>query len=327
MPRPKHARKDLSAGWHQLHRLWRDPLEKKITYSRALICRALEERSSQVVCWSGGKDSTVVLHLVRKYRKRIPVIFIETGVDFPETIQFVKEVAAKWRLDLHASRPSPDVSFWQLGREYGWPILGKGVASNVERARRSQNHRKQLSQLERRLVEHEVHISCKCSEILQVRASRPIEQSLNADAKFIGLRAGESRARVRLWVDHGDYYHVKRYYGRGRGIWKVNPIATWTEDDIWRYHKRFRLPICDLYSAGYPRNGCWPCAMAMRNGQLKRLRQHHPKLFSELVLDSPMGSELIRVAVLLRGGEPKQRYRASEIRRILEDDPCILDCQ
>jgi phosphoadenosine phosphosulfate reductase len=44
-----------------------------------------------------------------------------------------------------------------------------------------------------------------------------------------------------------------------RGIWKVNPLADWTEKDLWRYIHRHDLPYHLLHDQGYASIGCVPC--------------------------------------------------------------------
>ena len=176
--------------------------------------------------------------------------------------------------------------------KYGWPIFSKNIASNVGRARRTGNIRPQLSQMEKILVENNVRISARCCDFVHEKPTKRAEYEYKADLKIIGIRALESRTRTRIWVDYGDYYYVKRYYGRNKGIWKLNPIAIWTEKDIWDYHKEQSIPHCKLYDMGYSRNGCWTCAMGIRHGQLERLKQGHPMLYKYLLEKTNMSLEL-----------------------------------
>lgn len=305
MARSTKQQNDLSKGWKTLHGIWKWSLEKKVRYSLRLLMQVFEKHENPVLCWSGGKDSTVVLHLARLLWPDIPIIYVDTGVEFPESSEFVRLLIEKWKLNFTVVEPLENEGFWSLGERYGWPIFGKSVASNVERAVNTANIRSQLSALERLLAVNKIRISCRCTEFIQERPSKRAEKALSADVKIIGLRASESRARVRLWVDYGDHYYVKRYFGRRKGIWKVNPIATWTEQDIWKYHEINSISYCKLYDIGYPRNGCWPCAMGVVNGQLKRLKRGHPTLFEYLIGQTAMGEELRRIrGVLLKSDSP-----------------------
>ncbi|MFC1799295.1 phosphoadenosine phosphosulfate reductase family protein [Candidatus Eisenbacteria bacterium] len=325
MPRSKAYQKDLSKGWKSLHRRWKYTLDRKLQYSNRLLARVLKKHDRPIICWSGGKDSTVVLHLALQHIPDIPVIYVNSGVEFKESLEFIDHLVQAWNLDITVSKPQKGQTIWDVGANYGWPILGKGVASNVERAVRTGNIRPQLSPQEVTLARHKVRISARCSEFIQERPSKLAEESLGADLKIVGLRASESRARVRLWVDHGDYYSVKRYYGRGRGIWKVNPIATWTDDDIWRYHQLNGIPHSKLYDMGYPRNGCWLCAMGIRMGQLKRLRLYHPRLFKRLITKTAMGYELLKVKKVLTGAKNSEVMYLNDPATVLKNYPHFFD--
>jgi phosphoadenosine phosphosulfate reductase len=61
------------------------------------------------VSWSGGKDSTVVVDLARQVDPHIPVVFFDSGLQFPETIQYLEDVAEAWRLNYHVIAADPDL--------------------------------------------------------------------------------------------------------------------------------------------------------------------------------------------------------------------------
>lgn len=310
MPRNKEFQNDLSEGWKTLNKLWLLPLDEKMKSSTVILDEVFFKHKKPVVYWSGGKDSTVVLHQVLQYDKNIPVIFNDSLIEFPETYEFIEKLANDWNLNLHITKP--DTNLWEIGKKYGWPILGKNISSNVERARRTGNFRKQLTKLEVDLAMNGLNISTKCSELLREKPAKKLEQELAVDVKIIGLRANESRARVRLWVDHGSHYYVKHYFNKKEGIWKASPITLWTENDIWEYNKKFNIPHAKLYDIGYPRNGCWACAMAIRNGQLERLYKNHNELYEKLILETPMGNELMKMQSFYKKEKIKQRYSRKE---------------
>lgn len=61
------------------------------------------------VSWSGGKDSTVVVDLARQVDPHVPVVFFDSGLQFPETMQYLEETAAAWQLDYHVITAEPDL--------------------------------------------------------------------------------------------------------------------------------------------------------------------------------------------------------------------------
>ena len=59
------------------------------------------------------------------------------------------------------------------------------------------------------------------------------------------------------------------------GLWKANPLATWTERDVWAYIARHDLPYNPLHDQGYSSIGCTHCTLpgAGRAGPLGRARE------------------------------------------------------
>ena len=74
------------------------------------------------VFWSGGRDSTVVLHLaLRAWKGDFKTIFIDTGITLPETLEYVHNIAELWNIDLITLKPGVD--FWSYVRKAGFPIV------------------------------------------------------------------------------------------------------------------------------------------------------------------------------------------------------------
>ena len=94
------------------------------------------------VSFSGGKDSTVLLDIVRNRMgyKNIPAVFIDTGLEYPEIREFVKTFENVVWL-------KPKITFKQVIEKYGYPFISKEVSSCVFGAR------KYLITLENELIE------------------------------------------------------------------------------------------------------------------------------------------------------------------------------
>ena len=60
------------------------------------------------LAFSGGKDSTTVLHLTLQADPDIPVCFFDSGLEFPETLTYINHLAEAWRLNLHILPAQPD---------------------------------------------------------------------------------------------------------------------------------------------------------------------------------------------------------------------------
>ncbi len=77
-------------------------------------------------------------------------------------------------------------------------------------------------------------------------------------AWMTGLRRDEAPTRAQVPIVGYDV---------GRGLVKVNPIATWTEDDVARYADDRALPEHPLKDKGYTSIGCWPCTRPVGEGE------------------------------------------------------------
>ena len=86
------------------NRLYNWTLEEKEKEGRKLLKEAIEKFGMEkvAVAWSGGKDSTTVLHLIKQEFKKviIPVVFIDTSVKFKEIYSFRDKLAKEWNLNL-----------------------------------------------------------------------------------------------------------------------------------------------------------------------------------------------------------------------------------
>jgi phosphoadenosine phosphosulfate reductase len=80
------------------------PIEEKITTSKEVIEKALDLYGEKMaLAWTGGKDSTTILHLLRSIsggKVPIPVLNIDTSVKFKEIYEFRDKLAQEWQLDL-----------------------------------------------------------------------------------------------------------------------------------------------------------------------------------------------------------------------------------
>jgi len=83
--------------------------EKKIEKSKQVIREAVERYGKDriAVAWTGGKDSTTVLGLIRETfngEVPIPVVFVDTTVKFKETYEFINRIKNEWNLNLVIAR-------------------------------------------------------------------------------------------------------------------------------------------------------------------------------------------------------------------------------
>ncbi len=96
-------------------------------------------------------------------------------------------------------------------------------------------------------------------ECCAMRKVEPLARALNGkQAWMTGLRRVEAPTRATTPIAHLDV---------GRGIVKVNPLATWTDDDIAAYKRDHELLEHPLAAQGYPSIGCWPCTRPVKEGE------------------------------------------------------------
>jgi phosphoadenosine phosphosulfate reductase len=101
----------------------------------------------------------------------------------------------------------------------------------------------------------------------QVRKSRPNDELLKTvDCWIAGLRRDQSSFRQ----ENAQVASLEQEYGTRRTIFKLNPLATWTEEDLLEYTKTHDIPVHPLYAQGYPSFGCTICSTPIRPGEEKR---------------------------------------------------------
>lgn len=105
------------------------PLERKIQISQTRIIEYIQKTGGKcAVSFSGGKDNTVVLDLVRRVNPEIPAIFSNTGLEFPEIVKFA--TSKDNVIVVH-----PKKNFMQVLSEFGYPLISKDISLRIRTAR------------------------------------------------------------------------------------------------------------------------------------------------------------------------------------------------
>ena len=120
----------------ELDNLLQMSLEDKITMSKLRITEFYEHYDGNiVVSFSGGKDSTVLLHLVRSLYPDVKGVFCDTGLEYPEVKKHVKSIE---NIDIIR----PQLSFKQVIDKYGWVYPSKETAKKYTMQERAVNGHK-----------------------------------------------------------------------------------------------------------------------------------------------------------------------------------------
>ena len=96
-------------------------------------------------------------------------------------------------------------------------------------------------------------------ECCRIRKVDPLNRALAGQRAWItGQRRAQSATRVELHVQEDDAAH---------GMAKFNPLADWSEEDVWHYIRSNEVPYNPLHDRGYPSIGCEPCTRAIQPGE------------------------------------------------------------
>jgi phosphoadenosine phosphosulfate reductase len=94
------------------------------------------------------------------------------------------------------------------------------------------------------------------------RKVEPFRRAISGrDAWVTGIRRGQSASRAQAAPVEWD---------REYGLHKVSPLLEWSENEIWEYIRKKRLPYNTLHDSGFPSIGCAPCTRAVQAGEPER---------------------------------------------------------
>lgn len=95
-----------------------------------------------------------------------------------------------------------------------------------------------------------------------IRKVKPLKRALAGNKAWItGLRRAQSAARQAVEFVEWD---------ADNKMHKINPLADWSEEDVWTYIHAHDVPVNALHAKGYPSIGCAPCTRAVAPGEDQR---------------------------------------------------------
>ena len=232
-------------SWNEIIELNRTELEKLENTAIEFIKKITSDLGLPImISYSGGKDSLVTYALVRKALpdKDYKVLFVDTGIEFPETVQYVKESSRILGFeDKLIIEQVPSDVFWKAFEMFGPPG-------------RDFRH------------------CCKFAKLAPIKRAIDELYKGNQCISFVGQRRYESFQRTGSDVWQNSYISNQI---------NVSPIQNWTSLLIWMYIMWRKLPYNPLYDTGYERIGCWVCPSS-DIAQLNILKANHPNLYEKL---------------------------------------------
>lgn len=223
-----------------------DSYKRHVEQARVLILQAISLDISWYVAWSGGKDSTVLAHLCNAMNPGISVWSEKDDCDFPGELEYIKETAMMYGWDL-------DITYLEL-----WDKIAQYN------------------------ICEDIHSRGTALSDKYFYSAIAIQES-QYDGVFLGLRKGESYARLMNFAQRGYIYRRKN------GKYTCIPLANWTATDIFSYLIINEIPILDIYFktkfVGSPENirKSWmlPGKQA-RKGYCCWLKYYYPEWFARL---------------------------------------------
>ena len=211
-------------------------LEEKIQKSKEVIEEALTKYKNTAIAFTGGKDSTLLLWLVREVCREkgitMPMaMFINEGDVFEEVWEFVQKIAKEWNLDLRVAQ-NEDV-LKQVNK----------IGDIVKVSKLNEINRAELKKIgfdkEEFPFEPESFVG---NHLMKTVALKMFLRENKIEALFTGIRWDEQEARRDeiYFSPRDDPEHVR-----------IHPLLHFTEKEVWQVIKKYNIPINELYEKGY----------------------------------------------------------------------------
>ena len=334
------------------------PYEAKLELSAYRIRQWYDYWNGQVyVAFSGGLDSVVLLHMVRKILgDYIPAVFSNTGLEFPEIIRFARSAPGEFvEIKPLDKKTGKRITYRDVILRAGYPLVSKETADKLYKLRhgnlspRYRNYmlngdeRGRFGMLPKKwrfLIEAPFEISGKCCDLLKKGPLKEYEKQTGRKP-FIGVTQDEGFRREHQYAKTGCNVYD------GSTI-KSQPLGFWTRQDILRYIIENDVEICSVYgniissrapgtdtlpcycTTGEQRTGCMYCAMGAHletgENRFQRLAVTHPRCYAHCMKPLSEGGLGMAVPLDYMGIPYKPAiYRQTSILQYAEEDFCHVE--
>lgn len=221
---------------------------------RGIVSRNENRDLPVYVSFSGGKDSLVVLDLARASLKQreLRAFFLNTGIEFPETVDFVRSYCRENKIPLE--EVNSGTAFWEQVEKFGPPakdfrwcckICKLASAGDLETGKET------------------------CSFPSDERAGN---NNSIAYLTIDGKRKHESFSRARIAATETNPFVPSQL--------NIFPIRDWKAIEVWLYIYWRKLSYNPLYDLGFERVGCWLCPSALA-AEYSRVKELHPERYEK----------------------------------------------
>jgi phosphoadenosine phosphosulfate reductase len=193
----------------------------------AVVKWALDNFHPAIALAWSGAEDVAVVDMMVKVNPKARIFTLDTGRLNPETYDVIDRVRQKYNINIEVMFPEAPATEAMV-REKGMNLFYDSV-----------DNRK---------------LCCK------IRKVDPLRRELSTlKAWMTGLRSDQAVTRSAL-----KKVEIDEGFG---GIVKVNPLADFTHEDVWKYIKANNVPYNELHDKNYPSIGCAPCTRAVKPGE------------------------------------------------------------
>lgn len=271
----------------ELHNRQQWTLAQKIDHSLGVIDQFIARMDGKVyLSFSGGKDSTVLLHLCEIIKPDIKCVFVNTGCESVDVVRFVEKMKAVHNIEVIRPKLTPR----QVWAKYGFPLVSKDQAFKIDLVRKNPNsasaqkfmrdsNKFTISKCFRYLCDTEkckYHTSAVCCNKLKKDPCKRYEHESGL-RPIVATMASESMLR------ETDYLRVGQCNKFDQGHEKSKPLSIWMEEDIWQFIRENNIEIAEIYAKGVDRTGCVGCGFGAQMKDDRRLETFYrlyPKYYN-----------------------------------------------